>query len=541
MSIKIGTTRFLTKCCLKRNDTVVNILELKDITKIYPGGIVANYKINFNVREGEIHALVGENGAGKSTLMKILFGFEDMTSGEIFYKGQKVHFKSSQDAIKNGIGMVHQHFMLVPSLTVYENLVLGVEYRKFVTLIDKKRCREDALAISKKYNIYVDVDKTVRDISVGMKQKLEILKVLYRGARTIILDEPTAVLTPQETGELFEALLNLKQMGYTIIFISHKLDEVKQISDRLTVLKLGGVIGTYNTCDLTKEEISRLMVGRTIEFKYDKTVITDKNEILRVENISYTNKFKVKKLNGVSFNLNSGEVLGLAGVEGNGQQEAISIINGMIKADSGKVFLKCEDITNYTIKERRNKGISIIPEDRMSDGCATDLSIEDNIISIDSQNYTNRLGAINRKVVNNRVNELIKKFSILCLNKEQKIKMLSGGNIQKTIVAREFNTGGDVLVLDQPTRGIDVGSIEFIHKKILEKRNSNKAVLLLSADLSELLAISDRILVFYKGKISGNIEKVESITEPELGLYMLGVKNNLEDGLQEGTDNAKED
>lgn len=517
---------------------MADILELKDVTKIYPGGIVANYKINFKIREGEIHALVGENGAGKSTLMKIIFGFEDVTSGEIFYKGQKVKFKSSQDAIDSGIGMVHQHFMLVPSLTVYENLVLGVEFRKFGALIDKKRCREDALEISKKYGMYIDVDKTVRDISVGMKQKLEILKVLYRGAKVIILDEPTAVLTPQETGELFEALQNLKRMGYTVIFISHKLDEVKLISDRLTILKLGRVIGTYNTNDLSKEEISRLMVGRTVEFLYEKPAVNDRREILSVDRVSYTDKFKVKKLDGVSFNLKSGEVLGLAGVEGNGQQEIVSIISGMKKPDSGKVLLRGEDITYCSIKERRNKGISIIPEDRMSDGCATELSIEDNIISIDSQKFTNKFGALKRKLVSGHVNEMIKKFSILCLNKEQKIKMLSGGNIQKTIVAREFDAEGDVLVLDQPTRGIDVGSIEFIHKRILEKRNSNKAILLLSADLGELLAISDRILVFYKGRIAGNIDKVESTSESELGLYMLGIKNDTGENLREGTDHA---
>ena len=296
------------------------ILRVENLTKIYPGGVLANYNINFSVNKGEIHALVGENGAGKSTLMKMLFGIEEITSGKVFLHGKEVHFHSSKEAIENGIGMVHQHMMLVPSLTVAENLVLGIEKKKGL-FVDQKKAIEETEAISQKYNLHVDATKRVRDISIGMKQKLEILKTMYRGAKIIILDEPTAVLAPQETEELFEQLLNLKKEGYTIIFISHKLNEVKYLCDRLTVLKDGRSIGTYQLADITLEEISRLMVGRDVRIEYEKTPQEFGEKILTVKNLSYTDKFGTKKLDNLSFSLKAGEVLGIAGIEGNGQKD----------------------------------------------------------------------------------------------------------------------------------------------------------------------------------------------------------------------------
>ena len=514
-----------------------NLLEVKDVTKIYPGGVVANYKVKFTVREGEIHALVGENGAGKSTLMKMLFGFEDMTEGEFFFKGKKVHFTSSKDAIENGIGMVHQHFMLVPSFTVSENLTLGSEENFLKVFINEKKCRQATLEIADKYGFSIDVDKKVRDISVGMKQKLEILKVLYRGAKLIILDEPTAVLTPQETKELFEQLLILKSMKYTIIFISHKLDEVKYLCDRLTILKQGRSMGTYDVDQLTQLEISELMVGREIQFNYEKPEQQYGEAVLAVKDIKYVDKFGIDKLKGVSFKLREGEILGLAGVEGNGQSEVISIITGELKQDYGSVFAFNEDITNLKIADRREKGLANVPEDRMEDGCAQTLSVMDNLVTINIHHFIKNKMILDFKKMRTYAKELIKNFDILCKNEDQEIKRLSGGNIQKTIVAREFSLEKPILIINQPTRGIDVGSIEFIHKKILEKRHNGDSILLSSADLGELMALSDRILVFFKGEIVANIADVKHISEAELGLYMLGLKRD-ENSVLEGVSYA---
>ncbi len=505
-----------------------NLLEVRDVTKIYPGGVVANYKVNFSVREGEIHALVGENGAGKSTLMKMLFGFEDMTSGEFFYKGKKVHFSSSKDAIENDIGMVHQHFMLVPSFTVAENLTLGIEENFLNVFISEKKCRQATIDIAKKYGFDIDVDKKVRDISVGMKQKLEILKVLYRGAKLIILDEPTAVLTPQETKELFEQLLLLKKMKYTIIFISHKLDEVKYLCDRLTILKQGKSMGTYDVNQLTQYEISELMVGREVKFVYDKPEKEYGDPVLSVKDIVYVDKFGVSKLNGVNFSLREGEILGLAGVEGNGQSEIISIITGDLKQDKGTVTAFNQDITKLKIVERREKGLSNVPEDRMEDGCAQTLSVRENMVTVNISEFIKNKFFLDFKKIKDYAKDLIKKFDVLCKSDDQEIKRLSGGNIQKVIVAREFSLDKPILIISQPTRGIDVGSIEFIHKKILDKRQAGISILLSSADLAELMSLSDRILVFYKGKVVADISDVKNISEAELGLYMLGLKKDKE-------------
>lgn len=499
------------------------ILEVRNLTKIYEGGVLANHEINFSVQEGEIHALVGENGAGKSTLMKMLYGMESVTSGQIFVRGKEVKFASSKDAIAEGIGMVHQHFMLVDSLTGAENLMLGVEGTRFFS--NKKADVKATEEIAAQYNFEIDATKRVRDMSVGMKQKLEILKILYRGAKIIILDEPTAVLTPQETEELFDRLIGLKKKGMTIIFISHKLKEVKQISDRITILKGGRTGGTYNTADVTEEEISRLMVGRVISFDYDKETLAPAKELLRVEDLHYQDKFYVPKLNGVTFVLRDSEIVGVAGVDGNGQSEMISIITAGLRANSGKIFLKGKDVTRSSIGQIRQDGLAYIPEDRMHNGCAATMSVEENMIVSNIDSFAGKTKMINFKKVKEHCVKLIEEFNVKTPSEKQRIKSLSGGNIQKAIVAREFTAGADVLILDQPTRGVDIGAISFIHSKILEMRSAGKGILLVSADLNELISLSDRILVMHKGKIVASLDNMkQKISEEELGLYMLGIK-----------------
>ena len=511
-----------------RERLMAHLLEVKDVTKIYEGGVLANHNVNFTVEEGEIHALVGENGAGKSTLMKMLYGLESITSGHIYMNGEELKLSSSKDAIAHGIGMVHQHFMLVDSLTGAENMMLGMEKTSFVS--NKKRDIQITNEVAKKYNFDIDASRRVRDMSVGMKQKLEILKILYRSAKLIILDEPTAVLTPQETEELFEKLLDLKKRGMTIIFISHKLNEVKRISDRITVLKGGETKGTHLTRDVTEEDISNLMVGREITFDYDKAAAKPGEEVLRVEKLRYVDKFKIPKLLGVSFDVHRGEIVGIAGVEGNGQSELISIITGNMRAISGKVFLNGRDITRESVTAIRKAGMSHVPEDRMADGCAPEMSVQENLVVSNIDTFTNKLGMIQTSKIKEHCTQQIEEFTIKTKDENQSIGSLSGGNIQKAIVAREFKAKSDLLVLNQPTRGVDVGAISFIHSKILEMRNHNKAILLVSADLNELISLSDRIMVMHKGKVVASLKNEPKVTEQELGLYMLGIKK--QEGLE---------
>lgn len=499
-----------------------HLLEVKDVTKIYEGGVLANHNVNFTVDEGEIHALVGENGAGKSTLMKMLYGLESITSGHIYLNGQELKLQSSKEAIEHGIGMVHQHFMLVDSLTGAENMMLGLEKTSFVS--NKKRDIELTDEVAKKYNFDIDASRRVRDMSVGMKQKLEILKILYRSAKLIILDEPTAVLTPQETEELFERLLELKKLGMTIIFISHKLNEVKRISDRITVLKGGVTKGTYLTKDVSEEDISNLMVGREITFEYDKEDMDSGETVLKAENVVYVDKFKIPKLSGVSLEVKKGEIVGIAGVEGNGQSELISIITGNMRALEGKILLNGKDITSESVTNIRKIGMSHVPEDRMIEGCAPEMSVQENLTVSNIDSFANKFGMIQAAKVKEHCKEQIREFNVKTQDENQNIGSLSGGNIQKAIVAREFKAPSDLLVLNQPTRGVDVGAISFIHSKILEMRSHNKAILLSSADLNELISLSDRILVMHKGKIVGALNNKPKVTEQELGLYMLGIK-----------------
>lgn len=505
------------------------ILRVKDLTKVYPGGVVANHNVNISIDEGEIHALIGENGAGKSTLMKMLFGMTLPTSGEIFVHGKKVSFTSSNDAIKSGIGMVHQHFMLVPSLTVAENLILGKEIQNggFLKKEEAIRVTEE---ISKKYNLNVNANDKVEDISLAMKQKLEILKALYRGAKILILDEPTAVLTPQETDELFEQLKLLRENGYTIIFISHKLHEVKELCNRLTVLRDGKTMGTYSVSELSEQEISKLMVGRDVDLNIEKTPREFKDVVLSVKNLEYTNSFNKKVLDKVSFTVRQGQILGVAGIEGNGQSELISSIVGAINDIKGEINLEGKDISKLNILTRQEMGISHVSEDRMIYGSAPKLSIEDNAISkIYASKELNRKGLLDLKKVKSFTENLVKEFKVKHDNIKQSIKDLSGGNIQKVIVGREFLYNPKLLIVNQPTRGIDVGAIEFIRHKILEMRENKKAILLVSADLGEVLSLSDSIIIMSEGKIVGYIDDASNVTEEELGLYMLGIKKDSDE------------
>ena len=500
-----------------------DLLNLKGITKVYPNGIVANKDVDFSLIQGEIHALMGENGAGKSTLMKMLFGLEQPESGEIILKGKKINITSPSVAIKNGIGMVHQHFMLVPSLTVAENMVLGVEPKKN-GLIDFEKAVAITKELSEKYNLEVDPKAKVEDLPVGTKQKIEILKALLRGAEILILDEPTAVLTPQETEELFNELIHLKEKGHTIIFISHKLKEIKQISNRITIMRNGRSMGVYNTADISQEEISRLMVGRDVILKVTKEKAKPSHVILKTDKVNYINEVGKKALKDVSFTIRSGEILGIAGVEGNGQRELVEIISGLRKASSGDVVINDTVINKLNVKQIRNLKTSHIPEDRMIYGIAGDGSIGENLISdrYDTKEY-NKSIFMNTKKLSKLADVLVQDFKVKCNSAKQTVKMLSGGNIQKVVVAREFSSNPDLLIADQPTRGIDVGATEFIRKKIVEMRDKGTGVLLVSADLNEVMELSDSLIVMYGGEIVAYFEDASKISEIELGKYMLGI------------------
>lgn len=508
------------------------LLKMENITKVYPNGIVANQGVNFSINNGEIHALCGENGAGKSTLMKMLFGFERPDEGAIYLNGEKINITSPSAAIKYGIGMVHQHFMLVPSLSVAENMVLGMEPKKS-GFIDFNKAVELTESLGKKYNLVVDAKAKVEDLPVGQKQKVEILKALARGAKILILDEPTAVLTPQETQELFEELVNLKKNGHTIIFISHKLKEVKQISNRITILRGGKSMGVHNTDEVTEADISRLMVGRDVILKVEKDKAKPSNVVLNVKDLKYNDETGKEFLKNISFSTRAGEILGVAGVEGNGQRELVEIITGLRRATSGSVEVEGKVINNMTIKEIRELGTSHIPEDRMTYGVAGDASIEENLISDRFYKKSlNKTVLMDKHKVKQLSSKLVEEYRVKCNSPSQEVKMLSGGNIQKVVVAREFSSDPKIIVADQPTRGIDVGATEFIHKKLVELRTEGTAILLISADLNEVMELSDSLIVMYGGEIVAYFENAKDVTEIELGQYMLGVKKQSDEEIR---------
>lgn len=500
------------------------VLEMNHIMKIYSNAVVANEDVSLRLERGEIHALLGENGAGKSTLMKILFGLETPDQGDIILNGEKTELKSPQDAIKKGIGMVHQHFMLVPSLTVAENIILGVAPKKGI-FIDRKKAIEITAELAEKYNFDIDVTARVEEIPVGVKQKVEILKALFRGADILILDEPTAVLTPQETGELFTQLKKLREDGHTIIFISHKLDEIKEICDHATIMKNGKSMGSYAVCDISTQEMSKLMVGREVALSFEKEPQKLKNVCIRVRNLCVSNSQGVEKVKNLSFDIKGGEILGIAGVEGNGQSELIDTLTGLNKRYHGLVEIKGQNIVKSSIRDIRGLKMAHIPEDRMISGCAKDMNILDNMFSNQYflPEYAGRL-FLKGKMMEQRASEWIKEYLVKCKSYHQNVGMLSGGNIQKVIVAREFSSGPQIIIANQPTRGIDIGAASFIRKRLLEFRDAGCAVLLISADLNEIFSLSDRLAVMYKGKFSGVFREADMVTEEMLGQYMLGLK-----------------
>lgn len=500
-------------------------VSMKNIVKRFPGGVVANNGIDLDVKKGEIHVLLGENGAGKSTLMNILYGLYSQDEGQVLINGKEVHFNSPKDAVEAGIGMVHQHFMLIPTLTVAENIVLGSEPCK-KGLLDTKKAISDTFNISEKYGLKVDPYAKVMDLSVGIQQRIEILKTLYKKAEIIVLDEPTAVLTPQEVEELFTILHKLKDDGHTIIFITHKLKEIKDISDRVTVIRDGQSIKTVSTSDVCQESLANMMVGREVELRQTKPEVEKGEVILKVKDLHCNNKRGIPSLKGVSFELRQGEILGIAGVDGNGQTELIEAITGLRKPTSGEVYLKGENITGLNSKELFSKGLAHIPEDRHKHGLVIDFSITENLLLGNIENKEFSKGAlINYERASKVANELVDKFSIKTSGIRSKACTLSGGNQQKVIVARELYRDPDFLIAAQPTRGIDVGAIEFIHKQMLEERQKGKAVLLVSMELEEIMDLSDRILVIYNGKFVGELDSKEATME-KLGLLMAGVDCN---------------
>ena len=513
-------------------------LLMTNIVKVYSNGVMANKDVTLCVNQGEIHALSGENGAGKSTLMKILFGEEQATSGEIFINGEKVNITSPQMAIGLGIGMVHQHFMLVPSLSVTENIIMGVEPTKGV-FIDKKYARQQVEEIGKKYNLYIDPDKKVADLTVGQKQKVEILKSLFRGAKILILDEPTAVLTPQETAELFEELKHLRENGYTIIFISHKLNEVKELCDRITIIRRGVTMGVYNVADVTEEDISRLMVGRDVVLKIEKEPAKPGKPLLKVKDVKIADEFGAVHVNGVSFTLREGEILGIAGVEGNGQSQLINAITGMGHVSSGTIELVGENIAGASVRKIRSLKLAHIPEDRMTSGVASHLSITENVIAdkLGWKQFSN-CGILRRKQIRAYGAQMVQDYQILCKNQDVEIGSLSGGNIQKGVVARELSGDPIIVVANQPTRGVDVGASEFIRQQLIDMRNQKKGVLLITSDLNEVLGLSDSLIVMFEGKIVAYISDVSSMTESELGTYMLGIQKQSAEQIKEALHEA---
>ncbi len=503
-----------------------NVLEMKNIMKIYPNGVVAVEDVTLELQKGEIHALLGENGAGKSTLMKVLFGLESSEQGKIILNGVEITLKSPLEAIKKGIGMVHQHFMLVPSLTVAENIVLGIEPKSSI-FVDTNKAVEISQELAKKYNFDIDVTQRVEELPVGIKQKVEILKALYRGADILILDEPTAVLTPQETEELFVQLKKLKELGHTLIFISHKLDEIKSICDRATIMRNGKSKGTYKVSEITTAEMSKLMVGRDVVTTFDKKPADLKETVLKVRNLRVEGATGTVRVDNLSFDVKGGEIFGIAGVEGNGQGHLVEALTGLTKKYTGEILIFDKNINKSSIYNIRQLGVAHIPEDRMTLGCASNMNIMDNMLSNQYHNpeYSGRY-MLKMKKIEARVNSLIKEYLVKCKSYKQSVGMLSGGNIQKVVVAREFSTGPKIIIANQPTRGIDVGAASFIRQRIIEFRDAGCAVILISADLNEVFELSDRLAVMYKGKFSGVFKDVKNLSEEELGKYMLGIKKD---------------
>ena len=499
------------------------VVEMLNIGKSFPG-IRANDDITLCLRKGEIHALLGENGAGKSTLMSILFGLYQPDEGKIRVRGTEVQIDNPNIANELGIGMVHQHFKLVHNFTVTENIVLGIEPRKGIT-VDLKQASRKIRDLSAQYGLNVDPDAKIEDISVGMQQRVEILKMLYRNAEVLIFDEPTAVLTPQEILDLLDIMRNLIKDGKSIILITHKLREIKAIADRCTVIRLGKFIGTVDVKDTDEERMAEMMIGRRISFDIHKKPLEPGRTMLKIDNLTVLNSRKVPALKNFSIELKAGEILGIAGVEGNGQSELVEALTGLRKVESGTILLDGKDITAMTIRERIENGIAHIPEDRQRRGLVLDYTIEENLILEKHRRlpFSNN-GFLNHKAIREHADEVISAFDVRSSNGPVTMaRTMSGGNQQKAIIGREFDLNPEVLIAVQPTRGLDVGSIVYIHRRIVEQRDAGKAVLLVSLELDEILDLSDRIAVVNHGELVGLVD-AKSTNEKEVGLMMTGIR-----------------
>ena len=495
------------------------------ITKRCPG-IVANDDITLQLKKGEIHALLGENGAGKSTLMSVLFGLYRPEEGVIKKDGQEVEIRDPNDANALGIGMVHQHFKLVECFTVLDNIIMGVEPCRH-GFLQKGEARKKVMALSEKYGLHVDPDALVEDITVGMQQRTEILKMLYRDNEILIFDEPTAVLTPQEIEELMQIMRSLAAEGKSILFISHKLNEIMEVADRCSVLRKGKYIGTVNIADTSREELSRMMVGRDVEFVVHKEPAKPGDTILEVEGLTIASKAHSNNaVKNVSFTVRAGEIVCIAGIDGNGQTELVYGLTGLESAKSGRICLRGEDITHASIRRRSVMGMSHIPEDRHKHGLVLDYSLEDNMVlqRYFEPEFVTKTGFLKRRAIRSYASRLIEQYDVRSGQGPVTVaRSMSGGNQQKAIIAREIDKNPELLIAVQPTRGLDVGAIEYIHKQIVSQRDSGKGVLLVSLELDEVMALSDRILVMYEGEIVGELDP-KTTTVEELGLYMAGAK-----------------
>lgn len=512
----------------------MDIVRTENLTKVF-GTFFANNTINMSVKENEIKCIVGENGAGKSTLMNMLYGVFKPTSGKIFIRDKEVNFSSPSVAMKHGIGMVHQHFKLVSSLTVYENIVLGIEINKKskrgikLPFVDNKRELEEIRQLIEEQHMELDPLEKIENLSVGARQRVEILKMLYRKVDILILDEPTAVLTPQEVDQLIITLKKLRDTGKTIIVITHKLREVLELSDSVTVIKQGKVTGNVKTCETNEVELAQMMVGRDVVLSVENNnqISKDAKILYSVKDLSTIDGYGKKCLDNININLHENEVLGIAGVEGNGQSELVKVLTGLMVCNEGKINLKNIDVTNMWPDELRANGLGIIPEDRYREGLCSSMSIAENCIAGYHQLpiFCNK-GIMNRKVIRENRDTLLKDFDVRVGDVSGNVGQLSGGNAQKIIISREMGQNPEVLLACQPTRGVDVGSIEFIHSQLLKYRNQGHGILLISSELSEIMSLSDRIMVMYKGKIIGEVNAREATTE-QIGLLMAGIAKDV--------------
>lgn len=511
----------MTEHKLPSGHTRIDTLEMRGITKRFPG-VLANDKVDFDIRAGEVHALLGENGAGKSTLMKVLYGMYEPSEGKILLNGKEIRIDSPTDAIKHGIGMIHQHFMLVETLTVAENVALGLpSSRGFMTDLDRVSAR--ILELAGVYGLQIDPDAYIWQLSVGQQQRVEIIKALYRGAALLILDEPTAVLTPQEVDEFFVIMRQMVKDGHALIFISHKLHEIMDICDRVTVLRDGVKIGTKNITDITKSELANWMVGREVSMTRKIEKIERGPARLSLKDLSCDSDRGTPALRGVSLDVHSGEILGVAGISGNGQRELAEVITGLREIKSGKVILEGEDVTGFRPGELTGRMLSYIPEERMRDGMIKDFTISENIVLREHHvsPYAER-GFLMLKIIARHADNLIDRFRVKTPSRETKAGSLSGGNIQKVVLARELSRKPRVLIAAQPTRGLDVGATEYVHAQLIEQRRDGTAIMMISEDLDEVIAMSDRIAVLHEGKIMDIVSREEATPE-KLGLLMAGV------------------